>query len=166
MRDAWNEICLDTDCHPLDITHQGKKLFFEPGHWAKLTARLLFVNAIRLKLAAPSPCSGQGERELANAIGEYARDLRRNSSGGDDYPWEIMRGVADYLDVLLGRYCPHVVPNETIDRVAHAIIGTMFAPHELPVDDELWHKYRDTARAAIAAVPRPNCGCTENKGDF
>ena len=36
-------------------------------------------------------------------IREYARDLRRNSSGGDDYPWEIMRGVADYLETLIAR---------------------------------------------------------------
>ena len=40
---------------------------------------------------------------LSEAIKEYARDLRRNSSGGDDYPWEFARGVADYLEVLVAR---------------------------------------------------------------
>jgi len=52
MQDAWNEICSDTGCHPLDIRHEGKKLFFEPAHWTDLTAKLLFVNAIRTRLAA------------------------------------------------------------------------------------------------------------------
>jgi len=43
---------------------------------------------------------------LETLIREYARDLRRNSSGGDDYPWEIMIAVADYLEVLIGRATP------------------------------------------------------------
>lgn len=42
MSDAWNEICSDTGHHPLDIEHQGRKLFFEPRHWADATANLLF----------------------------------------------------------------------------------------------------------------------------
>lgn len=39
MREEWDEICQDTECHPLDITH-GKKtaLFFEPGHWVTAIA--------------------------------------------------------------------------------------------------------------------------------
>ena len=44
---------------------------------------------------------------------------------------------------------PH---NDMIERVALAIERTMFAPHELPLDQELHGKYRDTARAAIAAM--------------
>lgn len=38
MLDCWNSICADTDCHPLDIKHQGKKLFFMPDHWADMVA--------------------------------------------------------------------------------------------------------------------------------
>ena len=41
--------------------------------------------------------------DLAVLIKQYALDLRRNASGGDDYPYEIMRGVADYLEVLIKR---------------------------------------------------------------
>ena len=34
MTEEWNEICNDTSCHPLDITHgNGSKLFFKPSHW-------------------------------------------------------------------------------------------------------------------------------------
>jgi len=36
-------------------------------------------------------------------IREYARDLRRNSSGGDDYPWEWAKATADYLEILIDR---------------------------------------------------------------
>jgi hypothetical protein len=38
MEDAWNEICADTDCHPLDIKQMGRRrLEFSPQHWARLT---------------------------------------------------------------------------------------------------------------------------------
>jgi hypothetical protein len=39
--------------------------------------------------------------DVREAITKYARDLRRNSSGGDDYPWDLTRGVADALDEIL-----------------------------------------------------------------
>jgi hypothetical protein len=36
METAWNEICADTGCHPLDIEHgKGKHLIFVPRHWAQ-----------------------------------------------------------------------------------------------------------------------------------
>lgn len=39
MLDAWNDICSDTGCHPLDIAQLGRgKLAFSPQHWAKSTA--------------------------------------------------------------------------------------------------------------------------------
>jgi hypothetical protein len=44
------------------------------------------------------------ERELCKLEGrilEYANDLRRNSSGGDDYPWEYAKATADYLETLI-----------------------------------------------------------------
>jgi hypothetical protein len=41
MLDCWNTICADTDCHPLDIEHQGKKLYFSPNHWADMIAAAL-----------------------------------------------------------------------------------------------------------------------------
>ena len=51
-----------------------------------------------LYAAPPSPPVPQGVREALEA---YASDLRRNPGGGDDYPWEIMRGVADSLEEIL-----------------------------------------------------------------
>ena len=41
--------------------------------------------------------------------------------------------------------------SDPVERVALAIEKSMFAPHELPLDDELHGKYRETAKAAIAA---------------
>lgn len=45
MQDAWNDICGDTGCHPLDITQGGKgkgvELTFDPNHWARFTAMFL-----------------------------------------------------------------------------------------------------------------------------
>jgi hypothetical protein len=42
--------------------------------------------------------------------------------------------------------------NDMIEAVALAIEATMFAPHELPLDDGLHAKYRRTALAAIEAM--------------
>jgi hypothetical protein len=39
-----------------------------------------------------------------------------------------------------------------IEAVATAMIHDMFAPHELPVCDELWRKYVHTATAAFDAL--------------
>ena len=44
---------------------------------------------------------------------------------------------------------------EAIERVAKAIIGTMFVEHELPLEDEIYQKYLVTARAAIEALREP-----------
>lgn len=38
MLEAWDDICSDTGCHPLDIERRGKNLMFAPGHWARFTA--------------------------------------------------------------------------------------------------------------------------------
>jgi hypothetical protein len=40
---------------------------------------------------------------LEALVREYIRDLRRNSSGGDDYPWEYAKGTAEYLEELVRR---------------------------------------------------------------
>jgi hypothetical protein len=41
MQSAWNTICSDTGCHPLDIERRGNDLFFSPRHWADLVALYL-----------------------------------------------------------------------------------------------------------------------------
>lgn len=52
-------------------------------------------------LALPRDIAQPKREPLAGAIAEYASDIRRNASGGDDYPWGIMRGVADSLEEIL-----------------------------------------------------------------
>lgn len=46
--------------------------------------------------------------------------------------------------------------SEMVERVTDAIIATMFAPHEIPVPEDLRAKYLDTARAAIVAMREPS----------
>lgn len=42
MQDAWNEICADTGCHPLDLVRtKGTRLTFTAGQWARQVAQLL-----------------------------------------------------------------------------------------------------------------------------
>jgi hypothetical protein len=48
-------------------------------------------------------------------------------------------------------YAQELARDKIIDRVADAIAKTMFASHELPLPPDLAEKYRNTARAAIAA---------------
>lgn len=47
--------------------------------------------------------SSSDSADLSILIKQYAIDLRRNASGGDDYPWEFAKGVADYLGELIKR---------------------------------------------------------------
>lgn len=55
MQDAWNDICTDTGCHPLDVEHgKGKHLTFRPNHWANQVAKRLFVRALKLRLEMPT----------------------------------------------------------------------------------------------------------------
>jgi len=41
--------------------------------------------------------------DLAVLIKQYAIDLRRNASGGDDYPYEYAKATANYLEELVRR---------------------------------------------------------------
>jgi hypothetical protein len=59
MREAWDEICSDTGCHPLDIYRVTGKLFFRPNHWVRLTALHL--------ASAPQPLG-----EVERLLGGYA----------------------------------------------------------------------------------------------
>jgi len=43
------------------------------------------------------------QTELSVLIKQYATDLRRNASGGDDYPYEYAKATADYLEELIKR---------------------------------------------------------------
>jgi hypothetical protein len=48
MKEAWDDICSDTGHHPDDITHEGRLLYYDPGHWSNLVAK--HINAA---LASP-----------------------------------------------------------------------------------------------------------------
>jgi hypothetical protein len=54
-------------------------------------------------LAAAPAFPSKARDTLKQLIQEYARDLRRNSSGGDNYDWETMTAIADYLETLIRR---------------------------------------------------------------
>jgi hypothetical protein len=43
------------------------------------------------------------DQKLSVLIKQYAIDLRRNASGGDDYPYEYAKATADYLEELIKR---------------------------------------------------------------
>lgn len=44
------------------------------------------------------------------------------------------------------------ITKSEVEAAATALIAEMFAPHELPVDEELWWKYVSAARAALLAA--------------
>jgi len=43
------------------------------------------------------------DQSLSALVKQYAIDLRRNASGGDDYPYEYAKATADYLEELIKR---------------------------------------------------------------
>lgn len=45
---------------------------------------------------------------------QLASDLRRNASGGDDYPWEFAKSIADRIDAAL-RSTPDSAKETTMD---------------------------------------------------
>lgn len=53
--------------------------------------------------------------------------------------------------------------NEQIEAAAMAMILEMFATHELPVSDDLWHLYYETAHAALKAAARIDVSNVKNE---
>lgn len=49
-------------------------------------------------------------------------------------------------------FCGIAVTDQMTAEAAQSMMHSMFAPHELPLDDELAAKYQQTARDAIAAA--------------
>lgn len=65
MLEAWQDICSDTGCHPLDIEQVGRKrLEFSPQHWARFTAQ----NLMRALSTSPAP----EQQEVSEAMVEAA----------------------------------------------------------------------------------------------
>lgn len=40
MQAAWDDICADTDCYPLDLRKRRGKLYFVPDQWARQAGEL------------------------------------------------------------------------------------------------------------------------------
>jgi len=68
-------------------------------------ALLKYVDALPIFTAADFSGHAQRptEQSLSVLVKQYAIDLRRNASGGDDYPYEYAKATADYLEELLKR---------------------------------------------------------------
>lgn len=71
LADAWNDICADTGCHPLDITREGRKLYFTPNHWADQASNWAADSILSLFPASP-PVEGGS---FAGGIDRPATDL-------------------------------------------------------------------------------------------
>jgi hypothetical protein len=48
-----------------------------------------------------------------------------------------------------------------VEAAALAMVTEMFAPHELPVDEDLWNHYYETAHLALKAAARVRHGVGE-----
>ena len=75
----------------------------DPIPWDGLAS---FCKELHYQQAAAAPTQADADAKLADLIKEYARDLRRNSSGSDEYPWAFTKSIADYLEVLISRAAP------------------------------------------------------------
>jgi len=94
------------------------------------------------------PTSPETESALSVLIKQYALDLRRNASGGDDYPYDFAKGVANYLGVLIKRAkgnctCAQDGFPDSCDNCD--AFGLAQTPD---------HTYRDTVRRIAAARER------------
>lgn len=68
MLTAWNEICDDTGCHPLDIEQgPGKTLTFTPRHWARMAGEMVTAQISRL-LSTPRAEAATGTEEVRSDL--------------------------------------------------------------------------------------------------
>jgi hypothetical protein len=89
MQDAWNEICDDTGCHPLDITRNGKLLYFSRNHWADLVA-------LRLQESLSRP-----DREVERAIfSELPDDVQDHVISSLQESWAIGNPAPEYAAAM------------------------------------------------------------------
>lgn len=68
--------------------------------------------------ATPARCDA-----LTDALRQYAQDLRRNPSGGDDYPFEIMKAVANRIDEMLAASPPSAGREGRLDQCTRPHLG-------------------------------------------
>lgn len=99
---------------------------FAPTHhigWRDETHKAEYFAAADA-IAALYAASSQQDN-LVTLIRQYAHDLRRNSSGGDDYPFNLMRPIADYLERLIERAAP--AASATNSAPAAPDVGEIYA---------------------------------------
>lgn len=115
----------------------------------------MVVSALRAyaKTHTDQVCPKAHEPQLAANILQYAGDLRRNSSGGDDYPWELMRGVADELDRLV--FASSVPPHDS-DEVRDALEDTQGLLAALLLEKRPESEIEDQIKANRRALSAPH----------
>ena len=127
----------------LDAAHYSTELSRLEGHCRDI------AHKIECLAEGSDDAAATPSESLAGAIAEYARDLRRNSSGCDDYPWEYAKATADYLEELIRRSgirinLNHAVLVENAQQVMPDLgpdwvpdnphIAAMFAPTKITPD--------------------------------
>lgn len=80
MQDAWNTICTDTGCHPLDIERRGKELFFKPGHWADLIALFLSRSPSIPSTSQNTPPDWEQDQAETSRLAPKVSPANRNSA--------------------------------------------------------------------------------------
>lgn len=68
MREQWDDICADTNCHPLDLQHgRGSVLHYKASHWTDAVAQ---ISADAILALRPSASTGG---EYQRGIGDAAK---------------------------------------------------------------------------------------------
>ena len=88
-REEWEEICSDTDCHPLDIEQLGRRrLSFTPNHWV----RQIFDRISQLTQQSNGWCFDMEKAPDHNG-GKHLRAVKVYHSKTDQTWWDIDCGV-------------------------------------------------------------------------
>jgi len=175
MQDAWNDICTDTGCHPLDIEHgRGKQLTFKPNHWANQVAKRLFVRALRRRLetlpaalthpapAAPKLGDPHPHWSAETKNENYPKTVEEWDPRKDPVGQHLTRAVAR-LRISIDRDDPRA-PDE-MALVSRWDLMTLIYDwwHKCAVFD-IWRAERDKAKATAAQQNEPVAWREEQMG--
>lgn len=61
MREQWDEICADTQCHPLDIEKRGRSTYYEDRHWTEAVAKYAAQDILAALSTQAAYPTGAGE---------------------------------------------------------------------------------------------------------